>query len=61
MIIYFLLIGFASLLMGVEFLIDTHGPELKEKLVSNFEKNSNFLVDGQISRMLNNLNRHKEY
>ena len=26
--------------MGVEFLIDTHGPELKEKLFSNFEKNS---------------------
>jgi methyl-accepting chemotaxis protein len=40
MIIYFLLIGSASLLMGVEFLIDTHGPELKEKLFSNFEKNS---------------------
>ena len=40
MIIYFLLIGFASLLVGVEFLIDTHGPELKEHLISNFEKNS---------------------
>ena len=40
MIIYFLLIGFASLLMGVEFLLDTHGPELKEKLFSNFEKDS---------------------
>ncbi len=40
MITYFLLIGFASLLVGVEFLIDTHGPELKEKLVSNFKKNS---------------------
>ena len=40
MITYFLLIGFASLLVGVEFLIDTHGPELKEKLASNFKKNS---------------------
>ncbi len=39
MIIYFLLIGSASLLMGVEFLFDTHGPELKENLFSNFEKN----------------------
>jgi len=40
MIIYFLLIGSASLLMGVEFLFDTHGPELRAELVSNFEQNS---------------------
>ena len=40
MIIYFLLIGFASLLVGVEFLADTNSPELKEKLVSNFNKYS---------------------
>ncbi len=40
MIIYFLLIGFASLLVGVEFLADTNSPELKEKLVSNFDKYS---------------------
>ena len=40
MIIYFLLIGFASLLVGVEFIIDTHGHELKDELVLNFEKYS---------------------
>lgn len=40
MIIYFLLIGFASLLVGMEFLLETHGPKLKEKLISNFEKHS---------------------
>ena len=39
MIIYFLLIGFASLLVGVEFIIDTNRPELKKLLISNFEKN----------------------
>lgn len=33
MIIYFLLIGFASLLVGVEFIVDTHGQELKDELV----------------------------
>lgn len=40
MIIYFLLIGFASLLVGVEFIVDTHGHELKGELVLNFEKYS---------------------
>ncbi len=40
MIIYFLLIGFASLLVGVEFIVDTHGQELKDELVLNFEKYS---------------------
>lgn len=40
MIIYFLLIGFASLLVGIEFLTDTHSPELKKNLISNFEKHS---------------------
>ncbi|MDM8515423.1 HAMP domain-containing protein [Desulfobacterales bacterium HSG16] len=38
MIIYFLLIGFASLLLGVEFVMDTNSPELKAGLLSNFEK-----------------------
>ncbi len=38
MIVYFLLIGFASLLVGIEFIIDTHGKELEEELHSNFEK-----------------------
>lgn len=40
MIIYFLLIGFASLLVGIEFIVDTHGQELKDELVLNFEKYS---------------------
>ncbi len=40
MIIYFLLIGFASLLVGVEFIVDTHGDELKDELILNFEKYS---------------------
>jgi len=38
MIIYFLLIGFASLLVGIEFIADTHGSSLKQELLSNFEK-----------------------
>ncbi|QTA90777.1 HAMP domain-containing protein [Desulfonema magnum] len=37
MIIYFLLIGFASLLVGIEFIVETHGSDLKEELLSNFE------------------------
>jgi len=45
MIIYFLLIGFASLLVGVEFLADTNSPELKEKLISNFEKYSDNRIE----------------
>ncbi len=36
-------------MVGVEFLIDTHGPELKEKLVSNFEKHtSNQMVIDEV-------------
>jgi len=38
MIIYFLLIGFASLLLGIEFVMDTNSPDLKTELLSNFEK-----------------------
>ena len=38
MIIYFLLIGFASLMVGVEFLIETQDPQLRESLISNFER-----------------------
>jgi len=38
MIIYFLLIGFASLLVGIEFIAETHGSSLKQELLSNFEK-----------------------
>ena len=40
MIIYFLLIGFASLLVSVEFLAETQGPKLRQKILSNLEKYS---------------------
>lgn len=40
MIIYFLLIGFASLLVGVEFVFDMQRPALKNNLINNFEKYS---------------------
>ena len=40
MILYFLLIGFASLLVGVEFIVDTHSRSLKQTLSLNFEKHS---------------------
>ncbi len=36
MITYFLLIGFASALVGVEFVIDVQRPELKRQLIANF-------------------------
>jgi methyl-accepting chemotaxis protein len=45
MIVYFLLIGFASSLVGVEFIYDTHRPELHQELVDNFAKMSK----GQVS------------
>lgn len=38
MIIYFLLIGFASMLVGVEFLADFHGGDLKEEIWSNLKQ-----------------------
>jgi len=41
MIIYFLLIGFASLMVGVEFLIETQDPQLRENLITNFERYAN--------------------
>jgi hypothetical protein len=37
MVIYFLLIGFAALLVGVEFISDAGAPALREDLLSNFE------------------------
>jgi methyl-accepting chemotaxis protein len=40
MIVYFLLIGFASLLVGVEFLFETQGHQIKQEIFSNFEKHS---------------------
>ena len=41
MIIYFLLIGFASILVGGEFLSETQGAKLREDLISGFEQYSN--------------------
>ncbi len=41
MIIYFLLIGAASLLVGFEFIIDTHREELSKELLSSIGKYSN--------------------
>lgn len=40
MIVYFLLIGFASLLVGIEFVVETQKSGLKEELLSNFESYS---------------------
>ena len=37
MIIYFLLIGFASMLVGIEFLADFHGGDLKEEIWENIK------------------------
>lgn len=37
MIIYFLLIGVASLFVSVEFILDTQRPALKQELTSNFQ------------------------
>lgn len=38
MIIYFLLIGFASSLVGIEFILDTHSQELRDSLLQNYER-----------------------
>jgi methyl-accepting chemotaxis protein len=38
MIIYFLLIGFATLLLGVEFINDTYSPKLRGAWLSNIER-----------------------
>jgi methyl-accepting chemotaxis protein len=44
MIVYFLLIGFASLLVGAEFVADTHSATLTEELMANFDR----FVGGEI-------------
>lgn len=41
MIIYLLLIGFASLLVGVEFVVDTYGVEFEKEVRSDFKGNPN--------------------
>ncbi|QTA78306.1 HAMP domain-containing protein [Desulfonema limicola] len=45
MIIYFLLIGFASLLVGLEFIAETNRQELKESILTSFEKYSNHEIE----------------
>lgn len=40
MIVYFLLIGFASLLVGIEFTADTQSQKLREDLLDNFSSYS---------------------
>lgn len=41
MVVYFLLIGFAALLVGIEFISDAGSPRLRDDLLGNFEKYSN--------------------
>jgi methyl-accepting chemotaxis protein len=41
MIIYFLLIGFAALLVATEFVLDTHSTALKKELGENFQRHHN--------------------
>ncbi len=48
MIIYFLLIGFASLLVGVEFLAETQGPKLRQELITNLENFSNHTISEDV-------------
>ncbi len=40
MLVYFLLIGVASLFVSFEFIADTHSQELKQGLIDNFQKYS---------------------
>ena len=40
MLVYFLLIGVASLFVSFEFITDTHSQELKQGLIDNFQKYS---------------------
>lgn len=47
MIIYFLLISVASLVVGVEFIADTHGKKLKDELLSGYENYSQQQIDEQ--------------
>lgn len=45
MIVYFLLIGFASLLVGVEFIADTQSQKLRQDLLENFSSYSQGQLD----------------
>jgi HAMP domain-containing protein len=58
MIVYFLLIGFASLLVGIEFITDTQSHKLREDLLENFSSYSQGRLDeaalfAPISRLRN--------
>ena len=48
MIIYFLLIGFASLLVGIEFLADFHGGNLKNEIWENINQAGDHPVDQEV-------------
>lgn len=45
MIVYFLLIGFASLMVSVEFIIETRGGKLEKELLSNLKSYSEGRMD----------------
>jgi methyl-accepting chemotaxis protein len=45
MIIYFLLIGFAALLVASEFVLDTNSPALKQELTHNFRQHDSGKLD----------------
>ncbi len=47
MILYFLLVGFACLLVGVEFIMDTRSRGLKQELQSNLARYSNREIDAK--------------
>ncbi len=40
MLVYFLLVGFASLFVSIEFIADTNSPELRKELIDNFTQYS---------------------
>jgi methyl-accepting chemotaxis protein len=48
MIIYFLLIGFASILVGIEFLADFHGGDLKNEIWENIERAEGHPIDQSV-------------
>lgn len=47
MIVYFLLIGFASLLVCVEFILETHSEKLEKELLSNLKKYSEGKIESK--------------
>ena len=48
MIVYFLLIGFASLLVSVEFIVETRGGRIERELLSNYKLYSDGEMDGKL-------------